>query len=169
MNNSIEKTIDKCHEKCLECNLESVEHDLCTECNKGKNYYEKKDDNLNEDGFIQCYKDNPEGYYLDLNELIFKKCYKSCKYCDNIGNTTHQFCSECYDKYTLNGTNCYEICQYYYYFDDNFEYHCTIDENCPSDRSKLIVDKNECVEACFGDYKFEIFNKCYTSCNSNNR
>ena len=42
---------------------------------------------------------------------------------------------------------------------DNFEYHCTIDENCPSDRSKLIVDKNECVEACFGDYKFEIFNK----------
>ena len=167
LNNSIEKTIDKCHEKCLECNLESVEHDLCTECNKGKNYYEKKDDNLNEDGFIQCYKDNPEGYYLDLNELIFKKCYKSCKYCDNIGNTTHQFCSECYDKYTLNGTNCYEICQYYYYFDDNFEYHCTIDENCPSDRSKLIVDKNECVEACFGDYKFEIFNKCYTSCPPN--
>ena len=167
LNNSIEKTIDKCNEKCLECNLESVEHDLCTECNKGKNYYEKKDDNLNEDGFIQCYKDNPEGYYLDLNELIFKKCYKSCKYCDNIGNTTHQFCSKCYDKYTLNGTNCYEICQYYYYFDDNFEYHCTIDENCPSDRSKLIVDKNECVEACFGDYKFEIFNKCYTSCPPN--
>ena len=167
LNNSIEKTIDKCHEKCLECNMGSVMKDLCTECNKGKNYYEKKDDNLNEDGFIQCYKDNPEGYYLDLNELIFKKCYKSCKYCDNIGNTTHQFCSECYDKYTLNGTNCYEICQYYYYFDDNFEYHCTIDENCPSDRSKLIVDKNECVEACFGDYKFEIFNKCYTSCPPN--
>ena len=165
LNNSIEKTIDKCQEKCLECNLESVKQDLCTKCNKEKNYYKKIDD-LNGD-FMQCYKDIPEGYYFDLNELIFKKCYKSCKYCNDTGNVTEQLCNECFDNFTLNGTNCYEICQYYYYFDDNFEYHCSIDENCPSDRSKLIVDKNECVETCFGDYKFEIYNKCYTSCPPN--
>ena len=48
----------------------------------------------------------------------------------------------------------------------NMEYFCTTDENCPSERSKLIVDKNECVEACVGEYRFEFEDKSYNACPS---
>ena len=33
--------------------------------------------------------------------------------------------------------------------------------------NKLIVDKNECVEACVGEYRFEFEDKCYKACPPN--
>jgi hypothetical protein len=86
----------------------------------------------------------------------------------------------------LNNTNCYEICDYYYYFDLDKIYHCSDNENCPSnfpnkipskkkcvdnclgDESfnfkKLYVDNEECVEECINEFRFEFDNKCYTGC-----
>ena len=165
-NNTLTRTIDKCPQKCKNCNLESVSNDLCTECNNILNYYKTEDDSLNNQ--MQCYNGHPDGYFLDVDNNIFKKCYKSCKTCDELGNHAEQLCTSCPDKYTLNGTsNCYEICTHHYYFDSNKEYFCTGDENCPAERSKLIVDKNECVESCSGEYKFEFENKCYKACPAN--
>ena len=166
-NDTNARTIDKCPIKCRTCNLDSIYQGLCTECNNAEKYYIKENDDLNINGFAQCYKDIPEAYFIDLNNLIIKKCYKTCKNCDGPGIIQNQLCNECYDTFTLNETNCYEICPYYYYFDNNFEYHCTIDNKCPLERSKLIVDKNECVETCVDQYRFEIYDKCYTSCPPN--
>ena len=37
-------------------------------------FYPKENDSLNTDSFINCYKE-PEGYYLDVNDLVYKKCF----------------------------------------------------------------------------------------------
>ena len=164
-NNTEARTLDKCKQKCKTCSYESVnDNNLCTECNKDDNYF-PKEDGMNTGGHIDCYNTLPEGYFLE--DKIYKKCYKSCKSCDSLGNVFEHFCTDCPDGYTKNGTsNCYEICDYHYYFDSNMEYFCTKSEECPSDRSKLIVDKNECVGECIGNYRFEFDNKCYKACPS---
>ena len=162
-NSTEKKTIDKCKTKCKTCNLESFTNDLCIECNEIEGYYKFEDKSINNNNYIECLNVIPEGYYLDKDNII-KKCYKTCKRCESLGNNKEHFCKECYDGYTLNNTNCYKICDYHYYFDENFEYFCTNNEQCPEKKNKLYVDKNECVEKCIAEYKFEFENKCYKSC-----
>ena len=53
--------------KCKECSSESG--DLCISCNVNKEYYSKCDE---ESAFIDCYE-RIEGYYLDEDNLCFKK------------------------------------------------------------------------------------------------
>ena len=166
-NDTIARTIDKCDIKCRECTLESTNAKLCTKCNNENGYYEKEEDESNYENFVQCYNTPPEKYYLSLEDNIYKKCFAKCKQCTDLGNIEEHLCSSCYDDFTLNGTNCYEICDFHYYFDDNKEYKeykCTQDENCPSGKTKLVVEKNECVEECIGDFRFEFDNKCYREC-----
>ena len=54
----------KCNDKCIDCSIESSKKDLCIKCNN--KYYQKENDNTNNDIFINCYKEL-EGYYLDNN------------------------------------------------------------------------------------------------------
>ena len=162
-NNTEAKTIDKCNSKCKTCSLESVSKGLCNSCNNDIGYYYMEDDDQNTDDQKNCINSFPINYFLEVN--VYKKCYKSCKSCDALGDVNEHLCKDCPDDYTKNGTsNCYKICDYHYYFDSYNEYFCTESEECPEGRSKLIVDKNECVEACIGDYRFEFDNKCYTAC-----
>ena len=72
LNNSVLRTIDKCDIKCFECNLESSFYHLCISCNLYNGFYPKENDSSNADSFINCYNEEQEGYYLDLNEKIFK-------------------------------------------------------------------------------------------------
>ena len=37
-------------------------------------------------------------------------------------------------------------CNYYHYFDNDNNYHCTINSSCPENYQKLIKDKMECVK-----------------------
>ena len=164
-NDTEKKTIDKCKPKCKTCTLDSHNNNLCTDCNEENGYYKIEEDEINTQ--IECYNIIPEGYYLDKDDLKLKKCYKACKNCTSLGSVEEQLCTECYEDFTLNGTNCYEICPYFYYFDSSKEYFCTSDDQCPIERSKLIVDKNECVEECINEYKFEFDNKCYLECPQN--
>jgi hypothetical protein len=48
-----------------------------------------------------CYNETPEGYYLDLNESIYKECFNSCKTCDEPGNEIDNKCKECKQNYTF--------------------------------------------------------------------
>ena len=119
-----------------------------------------KNDNIN-----VCYKE-PEGYYLDTDD-IYKPCYSLCKSCNKEGNETNNNCNECISTYHLilnsnNINNCYEKCNYYYYFDSVGNYHCTSKENCPEEQSKLITTKSQCINDCAKDdvYKFEENNVC---------
>ena len=161
-NDTSQKTIDKCDIKCKKCSLESTQNKLCDSCNNDEGYFQKYKDNQNINNFINCYKDIPEGYYIDNN--IYMPCYKTCKTCDETGTITNHKCTSCYSNFTFNNGNCYEICQYYYYFDETKEYHCTVDDKCPNEYNKLIIDKNECVENCLDEYKYDFNNKCYKSC-----
>jgi hypothetical protein len=59
-------------------------------------------------------------------------------------------CLECDDNYSYkikldNYSNCYEKCNYYHYFDNNNEIHCTSNLSCPNNYPHLILYKNECV------------------------
>ena len=66
----------------------------------------------------QCYSEAPEGYYLDKENKIYKKCYESCSKCGIGGNETNNNCEKCnigfsFYKNPLNTTNCYKTCTYY--------------------------------------------------------
>ena len=46
-----------------------------------------------------CYDKPPESYYLDINELKYKKCFYSCKYCYGEGNENIHNCKQCIFNY----------------------------------------------------------------------
>ena len=163
INDTEHNTINKCDIKCKTCTLESVNNNLCTSCNNENNYYQKEDD-ISIINF-ECFDSEPLGYYFDELNSIYKKCYKTCKKCSERGNVENHKCSECFLNSTLNGTNCYEKCDYYYYFDKSKEYYCTQTKECPNEYSKLIIEKRQCIDNCINDdiYKYEYYddNICY--------
>ena len=55
LNDTQKKTIDKCDIKCSKCNMESTKLNLCISCNNSLNYYQKENDILNKDNYINCY------------------------------------------------------------------------------------------------------------------
>ena len=66
----------------------------------------------------------------------------------------------------------YDICLFYYYFDDeNNEYICTDDAKCPENYPLLIEEKFECRKNCKDDleYKYEFQGKCYKACPKNTK
>ena len=52
---------------------------FCTKCNE--NYYPLENDYLNIEKYFNCYNETPNGYYLDINNLLYKKCYYTCETC----------------------------------------------------------------------------------------
>ena len=132
-------TINYCqcdNEKCLSCPEIPIVDDLCAECNNNNGYYELENDN-NSYGYKKCYKD-PIGYYLDKNESIYKKCYYSCKSCENKGDNITHNCIECNNNYPEkfkfnNYYSCFHNCIFYYYFDYNNNYYCTLNNFCPDE------------------------------------
>ena len=168
LNNSDLKLIDKCNIKCGICSLESELNNLCITCNFKNDYYPKFNNISNSNYFIDCYNDL-EGYYLYNNS--FYQCYETCKKCSEKGNEEKHNCIECISNYTFinnieKNTNCYFKCPYYYYFDLEQNYICTIDNNCPDDYNKLIIEEKRCVNNCSKEliYKYEYNNTCFNSC-----
>ena len=106
LNDTINKTIDKCNIKCSNCTMDSVKNGLCITCNNNESYYSKFNDNLNINSFINCYNQNQTGYYLDIINNIFYPCHYTCKECR--GSKKNQ-CIECFNNYTFENGNCYEI------------------------------------------------------------
>ena len=175
--------------KCLSCNQESLENDLCISCNE--NYYPLKDDPSNNGTYINCYK-SKEGYYLDKNDSYFKACFNTCKTCNELGNELDNKCQTCNDMYQFldeypDNHNCYKKCQFYYFFDNKTNYFCTSSQECPQDYKYLfrkqcfnecppntiLSDKNNsyCKIVCPKEYPFEIVEsqECVENCDLNDR
>ena len=101
----------------------------------------------------------------------YKECYQTCETCNKEGDEINNNCLECKPGFiflndSINNSNCYEKCQYYYYFNDLNNYTCTINESCPENNPKLIKEKNKCIDDCRNDniYKNEYINICYEEC-----
>ena len=108
LNNTILKTLDKCIEKCSNCSKESLSYDLCISCNNELNYYAKYNDSSNNNLFINCYNEIPEGYYLDKINKIYRQCYYKCKNCNESGNEENHNCLECLPNYSFENGNYYK-------------------------------------------------------------
>ena len=72
---------------------------------------------MNNSPYINCSK-LPEGYYLDEENLVYKKCYFSCKKCNISGNESEHNCLECRFNYNFeihyeSYKNCYSNCSFY--------------------------------------------------------
>ena len=141
--------ICKCElDKCLTCPQVTLRKNLCTKCND--KYYPKENDPLNIGIFINCYNQSEtKGYYLDSN--LYKKCYNTCRICEIKGDNFIHNCIECNDNFSLrikrgNYFNCYENyknCSFYYYFDDENNFHCTLNYICPEEYPQLLENQME--------------------------
>jgi hypothetical protein len=124
---------------------------------------------------LECEGIIPENYYLDGNIGEYNKCYDTCKKCSEPGNSENNNCDECKTNYIfldeplINKKNCLKKCDYYYYFNENNKYTCTITNSCP-ESYKLIEEKKKCVNECINDkdnkYIYEYNNKCVEQCPS---
>ena len=128
-----------CYTKCPKGSL--VNNNICIDINcENKNYTS-----------VECLSKIPLNYYYDPIDEIFLKCFDSCKTCNGEGNETYHNCKECKinfaflsgTKGTINETNCYEICKYYYYLDDSNNFKCTDNNKCPENYNKLISEKKK--------------------------
>ena len=148
-NDTDAKTIDKCPDKCKKCSLESVTKDSCILCNVDKFYYPKQDDPLNEgSSFTKCYyKDDPQsGYYLNIDEQIFKPCYSKCESCNQDGDNQNNHCTQCKGDniYDLVDGNC--ICHYFYNYEKTDCIDSIEDGYYNNDKDAKTIDK--CPDKC---------------------
>ena len=145
-------TTNKCKcelDQCLTCPNVALVKGLCTKCNI--NYYQKENDPLNLGEYINCYNEVSNGYYLDKEDFLLKKCYDSCATCESKGNHIIHNCLSCNISYPFkinisNYYNCYENCRYNYYFDKEKYYHCTLNPLCPEEYPKLKEGTKECIQ-----------------------
>ena len=100
-------------------------------------------------------------------------CYDTCKSCFAQGDEINHNCIECKDGFTfldefIDKKNCYNICPYYYYFNELNQCLCTENEVCPEHYTKLIPIYKKCIDDCKKDriYKYEFNNICYEQCPS---
>ena len=120
-----------------------------------------------------CVDELPENYYLDYTDNIYKECYKLCKKCNISGDDINNNCDECINNYILlnesfvYNKNCFKKCDYYYYFDKDYNYSCTNNYLCP-ENYKLIIDKDKCIDECKNDedniYIYQYNDSCLNQC-----
>ena len=155
-------------ENCFACSLESLSNNnSCISCNIEKGYYSIYNDINN--NYIKCYK-SPKGFYLDLNDLLYKKCYISCKESNLSGNEYYHNCIECNDNYIYEiqlekYKICYINCSFYYYFDDTKnKFYCTQKLQCEGIYNKLIIGSRQCIDECDKISKYKFRDECYSEC-----
>ena len=163
INETLNLTIKTCKcdlENCFQCSQESLfNNNSCITCNKEKGYFPLYNEIYNINNFIKCYN-SPEGFYLDIGDLLYKKCYNSCKNCNKSGNEFYHNCIECKEDYIYevqfdDYKNCYDNyinCSFSCYYDiAKHKFYCTQNLKCESTNCSKI-----------SKYKFR--NYCYSDC-----
>ena len=122
-----------CNEKCRECS--GPNETDCISCNNLTGYYSKENSDNN-----KCYSINDieEGYYLDLDSELFKKCSERCISCNKSGD----YCILCNNSKG-------------YYFKEN-------------DINKKCYSEEEVIEGYYLDLINKIFEPCNSRCLSCN-
>ena len=168
------KKVDIINKTCIEsCEQNGFGYEyntLCYEDCPNDTYTLFNERNEHNNNVKECFAEAPEGYYLDSEEKKYKKCYETCKLCDIGGNEVNNNCIECKDNFRFyenknNITNCYQLCEKYYYFAD-LSFTCTETLECPENYNKLISNQKKCIDECRNDYiyKYEYKNECYKEC-----
>ena len=104
--------IDIYKSECIEsCKDNEKEYYICYDHCPNYTYTIEKDSKI-------CYDKEPDGYYLDLIENKYKKCFQSCKYCCGSGNETNHNFKKCRDGFiyindSVSTNNCYIKCKNY--------------------------------------------------------
>ena len=174
-----------CNNVCFNENIKvDIELNKCVEeCDENKFEYNKICNSTCLSGYPillnnrkTCREIIPNNFYFDSSDKIYKECYKSCENCYDSGNYIIHNCIKCKEDYKFindsfirEKNNCYEKCDYYYYLKEMNEtqyYYCTHNDSCPEEYSKLIIQKNKCVNKCKNDdlYIYEYNNICYEKC-----
>ena len=166
----INKPINGCEcelNNCLSCPNLNLNQNLCTKCKSG--YYKIENDSSSIEKYGKCYKE-PNGYYLDINNYMYKECFFSCETCEKKGDNMTHNCLKCKKNFPIeidfnNYTNCFENCTYYYYYDKQNNYHCTINSSCPNEYPVLIPETKECTNDYNKKYKSSeiIYDKYFSS------
>ena len=107
---------------------------------------------------------------------MYYPCYFSCETCSSAytnPSKNNHFCYKCDANYSFpipmsnypSYNNCYINCTYYYYFDEQDNYTCVNENQCPPDYQYLIEEKRQCVKSCSNTaYPYEFRKKCYKNC-----
>ena len=176
----IEKKFDCTNlEKCKECDKESLENNLCINCNHEKNYYY-----LNEfiteprNKYIDCVNEltKPSNFYFNKNNLDYEPCYLTCASCEYGGNSKENNCTSCDGVYFIKNpeeeysSNCLIKCKYFYYI-ENKKYKCSENPFCPDEYKYVIKNKSKCVNNCQNDneYKYRFNGECFKECPNNTK
>ena len=162
-------TLVICFETCNSCSLPGTSNKQnCLSCDN-QNYFRKENDDSN------CYDVSilEQGYYFDVNALLFKKCHKSCKTCFEFGDDIDSKCSKCdilndyyptFDQPSIcklnNGNNSGWVLQ------NGFFHRCY--ESCKT-CSKTKDDKNHGCDECKEGYMISpiIPKSCVPNCDLN--
>ena len=115
-----------------------------------------------------CSNKVPENFYLDLNDNVYKECYQTCKKCQRKGNKENNYCDEYINIYfflnesSINKKNCCQKCDFYYYIKEGNKLECTLNNICPENNNKLILERNKCIDNCKKDdyFIYEFNNTC---------
>ncbi|XP_039422711.1 proprotein convertase subtilisin/kexin type 5 isoform X1 [Corvus cornix cornix] len=93
--NADKKRCKKCSPNCETC--VGGQNDQCMTCKSG--YYLNEVTN-------SCITSCPDGFYLDKNKIVCRKCSENCKTCVEF-----QICTECRHGLSLHGTRCAIRCE----------------------------------------------------------
>ena len=121
----------------------------------------------------RCTDELPEGFFLDNTDNIYKKCFETCKVCNQVGNDDNNNCDQCIDNYKFlddsfaKPKNCYYDCDNYYMFDSSNQYMCI--DSCPPEFKNLISQRKKCIDDCQkdDDYIFTYEEQCLLLCPDN--
>ena len=177
-NIKIDLNENKCIQSCNESQSKYEYNNIC--------YNKCPENTYNINNEYLCLDKKPEGYYFDSYNLIYKKCYSTCKICEEGGNETINNCIKCHDLlYEIEKNNykncinkceeddvykyeykkrCYKICPENTISSKNNKYFC--ETICPKDKPYEIIKTQECIENCsFNDFKQK---KCILNYKDNN-
>ena len=160
--------------KCKKATQESLEYNLCIECNNEKNYFSVINPNSEYfHGFVECYNDNtkPTNFYLDRNDNKYKPCFETCSTCEIGGDEYIHNCLTCAINYikkpeTPGTTNCVTECPFSYFYTSYGQYKCSSDNNCPEDKNLYVKELKKCTDDCSKEeiYKYQYGGECIKIC-----
>ena len=143
---------------------------MCRRCSHKMGYYPLEKYSKNQ-FYVSCYPFNksPPNYIFDEIKKYHTLCYKTCKYCYQVGNSQNHSCSTCETDYIFideEPFNCFPTCKYYYYYNKYNQYKCTETKECPLEYPFLIANKSKCVDNCYSDDEFNLMfkNECFQRC-----